>query len=86
MEGVELAETIHVLFSKFDQIVMGRGLTKLDTIGKRDLHRVKRDLEIDLYRKRDLLTFVMGRGLTKNMIPKATPTSSLASLTTRHTL
>jgi hypothetical protein len=49
MEGVELAETIHVLFSKFDQIVMGRGLTKLDTIGKRDLYRVKRDLEIDLY-------------------------------------
>jgi hypothetical protein len=33
MEGVELAETIHDLFSKFDQIVMGRGLTKLDTIG-----------------------------------------------------
>jgi hypothetical protein len=49
MEGVELAESIHVLFSKFDQIVMGRGLTKLDTIGKRDLYRVKSDLEIDLY-------------------------------------
>ena len=48
MEGVELAETIHDLFSKFDQIVMGRGLTKLDTIGKRDLYRVKRDLEVDL--------------------------------------
>ena len=37
MEGVELAETIHELFSKFDQIVMGRGLTKLDTIGERGL-------------------------------------------------
>jgi len=49
MEGVELAETIHELFSKFDQIVMGRGLAKLDTIGKRDQCSVKRDLEIDQY-------------------------------------
>ena len=33
MEGVELAQTIHELFSQFDHLVMGRGLTKLDTIG-----------------------------------------------------